>query len=132
MEDVGPSYVRTWDINPSQTLATYRQTYTLLRTHTTKESRTLYTKGYKKTNQRIRTTHNLYPTTSYTNNINPQITNRTSSGRSSTPLAHKGNSLKTSHIVDKDRSKSSNANAQPMTSSKQLSTTSMISMNRAD
>jgi hypothetical protein len=65
------------------------------------------------TNQRTRTTHSSYPTTSYNHNINPNITNRTSFERLGTPLTHKANLSKTSHTVDKDKCKSSNANTPP-------------------
>jgi hypothetical protein len=90
-EDDGPSYVRTWATNPSLTLVTSRLTPTLPHTHTIKASHTQHRKAYKMTNQKTRTTHNPYPTTSYTRSINPNTTNRTSPGRFASPLTRKAN-----------------------------------------
>ena len=90
-------------------------------------------KDYKMTNQRTRTTPNSYLTTSYTHNIyktkhfKPDLIRAVGY-----TLNTQENSLKTSHIVAKDKSKSSNANTPPMATYKQLSTTFMTSMNRSD
>ncbi len=75
MGDDGPSYVHTWDTNPSQISATSHQTQTPLHTLTTKTLNTQHKKAYKMTNQKTRTIHKPYPNTSYTRNIHQNTTN---------------------------------------------------------
>jgi len=91
MEDDGPSYVRTWATSPSHTLITSWSTSTLPHIHTTKALNTQHMKAYKTTNKKTRTTHNPYPTTSYTHNINPDITNQPSSKRLASRSTRKTN-----------------------------------------
>ena len=58
-------------------------------THTIKASHTQNKKSYKMTNQKTQPTHNTYPTMSFTRNIDPNTTNRTSSGRWASPSTSK-------------------------------------------
>ena len=93
-------------------------------TLTTKTSNTQHKKAYRMTNQKTRTTHKPYPTTSYTRNIDQSTTNQISSGRWDLPSTSNASQSKTPHTAAEDKSKSQNANTPQMATYKQSLNTS--------